>query len=71
MNEGPGESVKQKREELVERAMLYFGLALRLDPRNPQHLRNFGLFLKQHYSNDHTVLVNGNVPETANCGASH
>jgi hypothetical protein len=59
MSQQPGEGTKQKREELVERARVYFELALRIDPKHPQHLRNFGLFLKQHFSNEHTVCVSG------------
>jgi hypothetical protein len=59
MSEQPGEGMKQKREELVERARVYFELALRRDPKHPQHLRNFGLFLKQHFSNEYTVCISG------------
>ena len=62
MSEQPGEGMKQKREELVERARVYFELALRRDPKHPQHLRNFGLFLKQHFSNEYTVCISGTHP---------
>ncbi len=55
--------MKQKREELSGAgAGVLYEAGPPARPTHPQHLRYFGLFLKQHFSNEYTVCISGIHP---------